>query len=198
MRWRRSGRRPRSIPTSLEPLETRPVFRAQLDLEGQLVSLGALFQHLAARVEPGDACPVAGATMTIDDDDRIHVAWLTEKQGVPRMLFASSDNHGASFGVPRSFASDEKLVKHAHLVSIAGGMLVVAWDDLNVSSVVKWGILDPGTAKVQLLGSQAGGSFPIVAASRNQLEIVAMQTGNSAIFRAVRRFTVSPRGPVIR
>src|SRR5690606_9022812 len=60
MRWRRSGRRPRSIPTSLEPLETRPVFRAQLDLEGQLVSLGALFQHLAARVEPGDACPVAG------------------------------------------------------------------------------------------------------------------------------------------
>jgi len=56
-----------------------------------------------------DACPIAGATMTVDAADRISVIWFTTIKDAPRLLAASSVDHGMTFSKPVIFDSNQKL-----------------------------------------------------------------------------------------
>jgi hypothetical protein len=133
-----------------------------------------------------NACPIDGATMTIDGADRIHVVWFTQIGDMPRLYLASSSDHGSSFSKPVIFDPAQKLAKHAHAVPASGNRLWIAWDDLNTSSVVKWGLFDLETRSMKILGTQMQASYPVIAANGGQIAVVALQS-NQPVFRTVQR-----------
>jgi hypothetical protein len=133
-----------------------------------------------------NACPIAGASMTIDAADRIHVVWFTQLKDAPRLLMASSNDHGISFSKPYVFDSDQKLAKHAHVVAANNGRVLVAWDDVNDGSKVKWALVDPVRHSLSPLGTQLKASYPIVAFSGDRFAVVALESDTSTIFRAIR------------
>jgi hypothetical protein len=132
-----------------------------------------------------NACPIAGATMTIDSSDRIHVVWFTQSNETPRLYFASSTDHGASFTKPAVFDPSQKLAKHAHTVGVSGSRVLIAWDDLNTTSVVKWGLFDLSTRSLKLLGTRQQSSYPIIASSGDKIAVVALQSNQPQIFRTI-------------
>jgi len=132
-----------------------------------------------------NACPIDGATMTIDADDRIHVIWFTQSGELPRLYIASSMDHGLSFSKPSVFDPNQKLAKHAHAVAVSGDRILVAWDDLNGTSILKWGLFDPTKRSMKILGSLPKGSYPIIAMSRDRIGLVALQPAHPGVFRSV-------------
>ena len=130
-----------------------------------------------------NACPIDGAAMMVDGSDRIHVVWFTQSGETPRLFIASSSDHGASFSKPVVFDASQKLAKHAHIVPAGDGKVLIAWDDLNGSSLIKWGVFDPATKALKLLGTQQRASYPIVAKSGNKISVVALQPQNPELFR---------------
>src|SRR6185436_11251274 len=120
-----------------------------------------------------NACPIAGATMTIDSDGRLHVVWFTENKGAPALMYAASADGGRTFGPARSFDPNQQLAKHAHAVALGSNRIAVAWDDnIEGKAVVKYGILE-GSKPLSLLGSQIAASYPVIAAAGNGVEVVA-------------------------
>jgi hypothetical protein len=136
-----------------------------------------------------NACPIAGATMTIDSADHVHVIWFTAPGDKPRLVVASSTDHAASFSKPQVFDSTAELAKHAHVVAVSPDRLAVAWDDSQNNSTVKWGLLDPVHATVQLLGSRPGASYPVIAAAKGRAEVVALQQNKPDIMKETARFS---------
>jgi hypothetical protein len=136
-----------------------------------------------------NACPIDGATLAIDSADRIHVVWFTQTGDTPRLYIASSTDHGSSFSKPAVFDSAQKLAKHAHVVAVDKNRLLVAWDDLNGTSMVKWGFFDSTTRSMRFLGTQSQASYPMVAMSSTRLAIVAMRSNQSDLFRMVQATT---------
>ena len=131
-----------------------------------------------------NACPIAGASMTIDAADKIHVVWFTTIKDVPRLFAVSSSDHGLTFSKPAVFAPNQKLAKHAHVVAASDGRILVAWDDVNRTSVVKWGFLD-ASGKVSTSDTQSGASYPIIAISGNRIGLVALQSNDAGIIRKI-------------
>ena len=134
-----------------------------------------------------NACPIAGATMTIDAIDRIHVVWFTQAGDTPRLYLASSSDHGVSFTKPGAFDPAQKLAKHAHVVAGSGNRLLVAWDDMNTSSLVKWGFFDLSTKALKMIGTQPGASYPIVAMDSSRIAVTALQSNQTQVFRSIQR-----------
>lgn len=50
---------------SLKPFKARPILRAKLDSQVQLIALIMLVNHFAPRMKPGDAGPIAGVESDI-------------------------------------------------------------------------------------------------------------------------------------
>jgi hypothetical protein len=132
-----------------------------------------------------NGCPIDGATMTIDAADLVHVVWFTQTGEVPRLYIASSTDHGSSFTRPIIFDSSQKLAKHAHVVSAVANRVLVAWDDLDDGSMVKWGLFDPATKSTKILGIQRQASYPVIAMIANRVCVVAFQQTRTQLFRIV-------------
>ena len=125
-----------------------------------------------------------------DDDrcpDRIHVVWFTQAGETPRLYLASSGDHGVSFTKPVLFDPAQKLAKHAHIVAGSGNRLLIAWDDMNNSFLVKWGFFDLSTKALKMIGTQAGASYPIVAMDTNRIAVTSLQSNETQIFRSIQR-----------
>jgi len=137
-----------------------------------------------------NACPIAGAAMTIDNSDNIHVVWFTQLKDSPQLLMASSTDRGASFSKPVAFDRDQKLAKHAHAVAAGNGQVLIAWDDVNDGSKVKWGFVDPIRRSLNLLGTQPKTSYPVIAVSGTKIGLVAAET-ESTVFRSIRPLSPS-------
>ena len=132
-----------------------------------------------------NACPIAGATMTIDAADRVHVVWFTQTADAPRLYIASSADHGSSFSKPTVFDTTQKLAKHAHAVAISGDRVLIAWDDLNGGSFVKWGVFNTSTKSMDVTGTHAEASYPVIAMSGQSMALVAVQPNQ--VFRTIEK-----------
>jgi hypothetical protein len=132
-----------------------------------------------------NACPIDGATMTIDAADHLHVIWFTRTGDLPRLYIASSTDYGVSFGKPDVLDSNQKLAKHAHVVATGRDQLLVVWDDVDGTALVKWGLFDASKRSLRILGSQAKASYPIIAASGAETAIVALQPETPTVFRKI-------------
>lgn len=132
-----------------------------------------------------NACPIAGATMTIDSSDRIHVIWYTAGGSLDRLFMASSTDHGATFSKPAIFDSTQKLAKHAHAVSVSSGRILAAWDDVNGTSSVKWGFLDSTKPSIPISGTEPNASYPIIAISGNRIGLVALLPDGAGVVRTI-------------
>jgi len=131
-----------------------------------------------------NGCPIAGATMTVTASGRVHVAWFTQIGETPRLYIASSIDHGASFSTPTVFDPTQKLAKHAHAVAASGSQVLIAWDDLNGKSLVRWGLFDTTTKSMRILGSRNAASYPIVAMSGGRIGVVTLQPDQPRLFRS--------------
>jgi len=103
---------------------------------------------------------------------------------------ASSVDRGASFSKPAVFDSAQKLAKHAHAVAVSGNRLLIAWDDVNPSSMVKWGLFDSTTRSMKILGTRQQASYPIIAMSGNNIAVVALQANQPQMFRAIQAINI--------
>ena len=130
-----------------------------------------------------EACPIAGASMTVDLSGRTHVVWFTQHGDKPKVYLATALGQDLSFGTPIDFDPGQKLAKHASAIAVGDGRVLLAWDDLQESSLVKWGLYAPASPAVQLMGTIKGASYPVVARSGRQICIVALQADRPEIFR---------------
>jgi hypothetical protein len=121
--------------------------------------------------------------MTVEANGNIHVVWFTQIGETPRLYIASSRNHASSFGAPAVFDAAQKLAKHAHAVAVSQDQVLIAWDDLNGKSLVKWGLYNPTTKSMRILGTQQEASYPIAAASAGHFGVVALRSGQPQFFR---------------
>jgi hypothetical protein len=170
----------RSVPSS-GPMY-RDIAIARSDDQGKTFK-SAILSHDGWKL---DACPIAGATMTVDSADRIFVVWFTTSKDVPRLFAASSVDHGMTFSKPAVFDSNQKLAKHAHIVPVSAGRTLVAWDDVNGSSLVKWGYLDSTMKLESLTGTEANASYPVIAISGGRIGIVALLPDGTGLLRTIR------------
>ena len=132
-----------------------------------------------------NGCPVAGPAIAIGDQDQLSVFWFTQGKGTARLLSATSADHGISFSSPRPPGAEPRSAKHAHAVAGGDRTLLVAWDEMGSTSVVKWGLLDPVRNSVQLMESHSDASYPVVAANQSAWAMVAVSSGSPEL---VRRF----------
>ena len=130
--------------------------------------------------------------MTVDRVGRIDIVWFTAVGEMPRVFIASSTDHGSSFSKPALLDPNQKQAKHAHAVAIGDGVVLAAWDDYNSAPVVKWGIYNLATGAVQILGTEAGAVYPVVAVNGDHLAIVAMRHDQPELFQTIATLT----GPV--
>jgi hypothetical protein len=74
------------------------------------------------------ACPHRGGQVAMDGNGKVYAAWYTEgKQGVPRMLLATSAD-GRRFGAPlRINSSTATIPDQIRLAVNAAGQVVVVW-----------------------------------------------------------------------
>jgi hypothetical protein len=133
-----------------------------------------------------NACPIDGATMTIDSADHPHVVWFTQTGDSPRLYIASSADQAVTFTKPFIFDPAQKVAKHAYAVAVSASRLLIAWDDLNSGSIVKWGVFDTTAQTLQLLGTLRQASYPIIAESGSRIGVVALQPDQSKIFRSLK------------
>jgi hypothetical protein len=133
-----------------------------------------------------NACPIDGATLTVDAAGRVHVVWFTASGDSPRLYIATSSDRGLSFTKPAVFDPNQKLAKHAHIVAVRDNRVLIAWDDLNTTSIVKWGFFDTTSRSLKLLGTQPAASYPIIAMNPNAISLVALQADKPEVFRTIR------------
>lgn len=137
-----------------------------------------------------NGCPTNGASMSVDDSGRVSVVWFTAPGGARGQLWvASSTDHGASFGKPALLDPAQKQAKHADVIGMGDGTVLAAWDDVNDSSLVRWGIYDLKSGAVQVLGSEKNAQYPIVAASGKHMAVIAMQQDHPQLVRTIDDFT---------
>jgi hypothetical protein len=73
-------------------------------------------------------CPHAGPSLQVDDENRLHVAWWTGKEGRAGVYYARSEDGGRSFG-PAIALGAARVSRPAHVQVAVGSAVVVAWDD---------------------------------------------------------------------
>jgi hypothetical protein len=132
-----------------------------------------------------NACPIDGASLTIDGADGIHVVWFTQSGEEPRLYLASSKDGGRSFSKPRLFDPAQRLAKHAHIVPAGKDRLLIAWDDVADSGLAKWGVFDIPTGSMKILNTQPSASYPIIATAGSRFAVVALKAIYGGLFRTV-------------
>lgn len=139
-----------------------------------------------------NGCPVVGPGMTIGRTGTITMTWFVGGGERPGLYLAFSKDQGRSFSPRRLFIEEQRLAKHSHAASLPDGRTLFAWDDAgdNGQTITLWGSIGQDQRgqgakdgpKPTLIGSQAGVSYPIVAASGKQAMVVGLQPGKAEIF----------------
>jgi len=129
-----------------------------------------------------NGCPVAGPGLTVNHQGEIAVVWFATVGERAGLYYAHSANHGVSFSPRRLLDADQKLGKHAQLVSQAEDKVVVAWDDLAGKSFLSWGVLDFGTGSLQKIGTYDTASYPVVAVAGDSALIAGLQSDRDVFF----------------
>ena len=137
-----------------------------------------------------NGCPTNGASLSVDNSGRVNVIWFTAPGNTPRLYIASSTDHGASFVKPALLDPAQKQAKHGDAVTVGDGVVLAAWDDVNDSSLVKWGIYNLTSRTVRVFGSEKNAYYPIVAASGKRMAVIAMQPDHPELVRSIEDFTV--------
>lgn len=132
-----------------------------------------------------EGCPTNGASMSIDDAGRVTVVWFTAGGEKPRVSIASSSDHGASFGTPALLDPAQKQAKHGDAVAIGNGAVLAAWDDVDNSSLVRWGVYDVSSGALRIFGSTKDAYYPIIAASGKRMALIAMQHERPELVRDI-------------
>ena len=141
-----------------------------------------------------NGCPTNGASLSVDDSGRVNVVWFTAAGNTPRLYIASSTDHGASFAKPALLDPAQKQAKHGDAVAVGDGVVLAAWDDVNGSSLVKWGIYDLTARTVRVFGSEKNAYYPIVAASGKRMAVIAMRPDHPELVRSIEDFAVRQAG----
>jgi len=131
-----------------------------------------------------EGCPDDGPAMALDGQNRVHLAWPT--------LVAGSDGAEANIGIfyassadARKFSARERLptegTPHHPRVTVTGGALVVAWDELHDGArriVVAQRPLaaTKGSFARQVVSDDTPGIYPVVVSAQDGV-LVAWTSG---------------------
>lgn len=130
-----------------------------------------------------NACPDAGPSLAVDDDNRLHIAWWTGREGAAGVRHAYSDDGGAHFSTPTQLGvSHFSKGAHAQLLLRGKNGVAVTWDDgtTNPVRIALRESSDRGATFDSLRYLSASGataSFPVIAGTRNGLAVVWQERG---------------------
>jgi len=77
-----------------------------------------------------EACPEHGPALSIDENDRYHMAWFTQGNARQGLFYANSSDHGRHFSRPMPFGDMKKLPSHPDVIGV-GGRIVLAWKEFD-------------------------------------------------------------------
>jgi hypothetical protein len=141
-------------------------------------------------------CPDIGPDLAVDGTGAVHAAWYTGADGQQGLHYASSRNHGESFGAPASILTGPDVPTSEVKLAISGTTPWLVWEDqraqpregnrplwgdhqgavrLRVGYVTRLGIVE--TLKEPL----AAGRTPAIAAAAHRLGIVWADRGRIAV-----------------
>jgi hypothetical protein len=129
-----------------------------------------------------NACPVAGPALNVDRNNRLTVFWFTGGGAKPGLYYASSESGQLNFSPGKLVDPEQKAAKRAHASSQANNLIAVAWDDVANNPIVRWGLLDSVTQRVDKRGSEEFAALPVVAAANGIAVIAAARTSSPEIF----------------
>lgn len=128
-----------------------------------------------------NGCPVVGPGLSLDDRGILTVVWFLGGGARPGLYYATSTDHGRTFSPRRLLDPEQRLGKHAQMVSIGEGRAFVAWDDSAAKSFTTSGILDIQTGKLHKGGLHEGLLYPTVALKGQVAVIAAMKAATREI-----------------
>lgn len=136
-----------------------------------------------------NGCPVAGPSLSVNEDGRIVVVWFKGGSENPGLYYATSADSGSSYTSRRALTDKERMGKHAHTAVAKNGQIFVAWDEAEGERTWSaWRMLDGSDSAPQAANRQAGASYPIVAANEKLALVVAWKPAEREIFMRAIRF----------
>lgn len=128
-----------------------------------------------------DGCPHAGASLAVDGNGALHVAWYTgeeERQGV---WYARSEDGGNSFAAPVAVQAGGWVpVSQVRLAVANGGDVWLSWEDRRHEERQVHLARVRGNRLLPVAGVDAGGFSPALAAASSLVLAWQTETGVSA------------------
>jgi hypothetical protein len=138
-----------------------------------------------------NACPVVGATLSVDRHGHIAVIWFTSGKETG-LYYAASTDHGLSFSPRKQLDQTHPLAKHAQAIANQDGTILVAFDCTGEKPEGVWAVLDPQSGKLVSSGQKTGLSYPGIAVSGNNAIVTGIISGSSALFlQSINMATIS-------
>lgn len=112
-------------------------------------------------------CPHAGASLAVDGEGRVHVAWFTGAETDPGAFYTVSSDQGLSFAEPTRLTPEGPLpTSLATVAADEDGTAWVAWEAIEGDSrrIALARVLEDGQLERVDLGSPAGAAPAIAAA----------------------------------
>jgi hypothetical protein len=128
-----------------------------------------------------NGCPVAGPSFSFDNRGAITAVWFMGGGERPGLYYATSTDGGKNFAPRRLLDPRQKIGKHAHTASLAGGRIFVAWDDADGKTFSAWGVLDPQKYSIRSSDRHEGVAYPVAAANGRIAVIVGMRLATHEI-----------------
>jgi hypothetical protein len=131
-----------------------------------------------------DACPHAGASIALDADGALHVAWYTGAEERQGLWYTREAPDGRSFDEPEPLQTGGWVpVSQVKLAVAQDGAVWIAWDDRRPEQpIVRVAVRERG--RIRVLDSTVAGRSPAIAAGDRA--VVAWQEGDAARARALR------------
>jgi hypothetical protein len=139
-----------------------------------------------------EGCPDDGPAMALDSQNRVHLAWPTLAAGIDGaepmigIFYASSAD-------ARTFSARERVptegTPHHPQLTVAGGTLVVIWDELKDGArrivVTQRSLTTKSAFARQVVSDDAPGIYPVVVSTQDGV-LVAWTSGNALPTSAIR------------
>lgn len=128
-----------------------------------------------------NGCPVAGPSLSVNDDGKITVVWFMGGAGKPGLYYATSNDSAVTFAARQWLPGQERMGKHVHSAMTKDGQVWLAWDETATHPFSRWAAIG-ANSKALPSGEQQGVTYPVIAANGRLAVVAAMRPATAELF----------------